>query len=54
MISRDHIVTWTPDGERLITYSSHLDMIRAYRYLGVQNSRNIVEDSKVPAVSESY
>ncbi|KAJ1355292.1 hypothetical protein KIN20_012631 [Parelaphostrongylus tenuis] len=36
---QDHVVTWTPDGKRLITFVNNLRSIRILRYLGVENVR---------------
>ncbi|KAK6055907.1 hypothetical protein COOONC_06587 [Cooperia oncophora] len=37
---QDHVVSWTPDGSRLITFRVNLRSIRIFRYLGVESARS--------------
>ncbi|KIH58410.1 hypothetical protein ANCDUO_11384 [Ancylostoma duodenale] len=36
---QDHVVSWTPDGSRLITFRINLRSVRIFRYLGVERAR---------------
>lgn len=37
---QDHVVSWTPDGTRLITFRVNLRSVRIFRYLGVESVRS--------------
>ncbi|KJH45649.1 GTP-binding domain protein [Dictyocaulus viviparus] len=37
---QDHVISWTPDGKRLITFRMHLRAVRILRYLGVESARD--------------
>ncbi|WKX87902.1 hypothetical protein Q1695_007931 [Nippostrongylus brasiliensis] len=37
---QDHVVSWTPDGARLITFRINLRSVRIFRYLGVERARS--------------
>uniref|UniRef100_A0A1I7WGG2 ANAPC4_WD40 domain-containing protein n=1 Tax=Heterorhabditis bacteriophora TaxID=37862 RepID=A0A1I7WGG2_HETBA len=43
--TQDNIISWTPDGQRLIAFHTNLRVVHIYKYLGVERAKSSTIDT---------